>query len=80
MTKRDYKRIGEVAKRACNFGVETDYLTISMDIECLYHTLDIDKLLGFNDLNFSHDVFGIYRNLNRSTKQLENCFLPRCSK
>lgn len=42
--------------------------------------LRLDKLLHeFDDSNFIHDVAGIYRNLNRSSGKLENCFLPRCA-
>jgi len=39
--------------------------------------LKLQELLEADDFNFSHDIFGIRRHLNRETGQLENCFLPR---
>ena len=51
-----------------------------MDITAVHANgcrLDLDRLLAADDFNFSHDVFGIERHLNRQTGQLEDCFLPR---
>lgn len=42
--------------------------------------LDFDKLAGFDDFNMAHDLHGIRRNINTTTGELENCFLPRCAK
>ena len=42
--------------------------------------LDFDRLLGFPDFDFAHDIAGIHNNMNRETCKLENCFLPRCAK
>jgi hypothetical protein len=42
--------------------------------------LDFEKLVGFDDFNFAHDVFGIRRHLERETGQLLHCFLPRCAR
>jgi len=39
--------------------------------------LQLDDLLGAEDSDFAHDVFGIVCNLNRKTGRLENCFVPR---
>lgn len=39
--------------------------------------LDFDRLLVADDFNFSHDIAGIQRHLDRSTGQLTDCFLPR---
>lgn len=39
--------------------------------------LRLEELLKADDFNFAHDVFGIYRHINRDTGKLENCFLPR---
>lgn len=41
--------------------------------------LDLEKLLHADAFNFSHDVFGIARYINRNTGKLENCFVPRCA-
>ena len=80
LTENDYLKISRVAKRAKKIDPLKDYLTIVMDIECCYQDIDIDKLLSFDEFNFIHDVFGIYNHINRKTGELENCFLPRCSK
>lgn len=42
--------------------------------------MDFQKLLGADDFNFAHDVWGIRRKLNRTTGELEDFFLPRCAK
>ena len=34
-------------------------------------------MLAADDFNFGHDVFGIYRHLDRTTGKLMNCFVPR---
>lgn len=39
--------------------------------------LDLDRLISADDFNFSHDIAGIGRHLNRETGQLEDHFLPR---
>jgi hypothetical protein len=39
--------------------------------------LRLGELLGADDANFAHDVFGIRRHLNRETGKLEDCFCPR---
>jgi hypothetical protein len=41
--------------------------------------LDLDKLLTADDFNFSHDVFGIARHINRRTGEIEDFFVPRCA-
>lgn len=46
--------------------------------------LDLLRLLDADDFTFSHDVFGIYRHIDRDDNSptggmLLNCFLPRCA-
>lgn len=42
--------------------------------------LDFDKLLNkFDDFNFIHDIIGISNHMDRTTGQLQDCFLPRCA-
>lgn len=36
-------------------------------------------LIMVDNLDFCHDIGGIYTNFDRDTKQLENCFVPRCA-
>ena len=39
--------------------------------------LDLDRLLAADDFNFTHDVWGIHRHIDRTTGRLRDCFLPR---
>lgn len=39
--------------------------------------LKLEALLAADAFNFTHDITGIRRHINRTTGQLENCFLPR---
>ena len=57
-------------------------LDVLMDLENVNDVcrLDFDKLLAFGDIDFLHDMGGIWDHFNRVTKQLENGFDPRCSK
>lgn len=73
--------IVKIAKRATKeLGMQ--HITVVMDLEyCSKHEeLDLEKLLNFSPVDFAHDIYGINRNLNHATFQLENCFLPRCIK
>ena len=74
--------IGKVATRAMGTPSGLDSITIVMDLmTCVTkQPLDFNKLLGFCEEDFWHDIYGINRNLNHSTLELENCFLPRCAK
>lgn len=83
MDKTDFQKLSEIANKAISMGiVETDKLTLMMDLECVHDSigLRLDDMLECNDYNFSHDITGIQFHLNRQTKKLENCFLPRFSK
>lgn len=83
-SKPDIMLISKIAKRgilmAADFGVQTDRLEMVMDIEachCNGNPLDLAALLTAKDSDFSHDVFGIQRHINRVNGKLQNCFLPR---
>lgn len=69
----------KVANRANKiFGV--DRLTIIMDITyCIEGgcNLDLKALSDADEFNFRHDIVGIHNNLDRNTKKLNDCFLPR---
>lgn len=57
-------------------------LDMIMDIEAAHENcpLDLEKLLNADDPNFYHDIIGIFKNLDRKSKILENCFVPRMAK
>jgi len=55
---------------------------LTMDIEFADQDipLDFDGLLATDDGNFLHDITGIISNLNRDTKKLDHCWVPRHAK
>lgn len=73
-----------IIRRAKKLNLEdSEIQDLFMDLSathCNGTPLDFEKLLNFDDFNFAHDIYGIVANINRSTGQLDNCFLPRCSK
>ena len=60
----------------------TDKLDMMLDMEYANRDcpLKLQELLNADEFDFWHDIFGIYKNLNRQTKKLENCFVPRYAK
>ena len=73
--------IKKIAKRLNNPSY--DYLDLVMDLEAVHSNgcpLDFQKLLDFPDFDFSHDVYGIRKHIDRTTGTLTDCFCPRCSK
>lgn len=86
-TKEETKKISEVVKRALEIAFKNkktiDLIDLHMDIAACHLNgcaLDLDKLLGFDDFNFAHDVFGISGHIDRETGELKNSFLPRASR
>ena len=75
----DFPLVLLIAKRANEFAPDIPRLAIAMDIDCVHarHPLRIEELLAADDANFTHDVFGIMKHLNRETGELENFFVPR---
>ena len=80
--RKTFNLISKIADRAkaLDTSLSRDKLDWAMDIDAVHESigLDLEKLIGADDFNFAHDVFGIARHLNRETKELENHFLPRC--
>lgn len=76
----------EIARRAVKMakglGLKYDQMTAVMDIDACHsngNPLKLQELLAADDFNFGHDVFGIRRHIDRTTGQLQNCFVPRYS-
>lgn len=82
MTKEEMLTIVEIAKRAEEKGLLMfDRMSLIMDLENAHNqfNLRLDDFLKAEDLDFSHDIVGIQKNINRETKTVGNCFLPRYS-
>jgi hypothetical protein len=74
----------KIAKRAialaAKHDIELKQIDIMMDIDachCNGCPLKLVELLNASDFDFSHDVLGIRRHINRETGELIDCFLPR---
>ena len=80
--EEDAEIIVKIVERAENRHKDVDTLELMMDLTACHLNgcqLDLKALLGYDDFNFAHDVFGISKNICRNTGVLLNCFLPRCS-
>lgn len=78
------KLITKIAQRAYigldNLNLKQSFLTTKMDLKACHANgceLNFEKLLNFDYFDFSHDILGIIKNINRETGEIENCFLPR---
>lgn len=72
----------DIAKRAHEMFCHTNRPITHwvMDVENVHTNgtpLRLHELLAADKLDFAHDLGGIYQHLNRKTKQLRDCFLPR---
>jgi hypothetical protein len=83
LTDTEQEAVTDIAQRAKKkfdkMGVPRSVIDIEMDIQAAHADtpLKLEALATADDFNFSHDVMGIYRHLNRRTGKLEDCFLPR---
>lgn len=86
ITPEDMSLVGRIVRRWEDMhmrGPEVrpfDRSGATMDlIACHNHgcKLDLQALVDADDFDFSHDVYGINRHLNRKTGELTDCFLPR---
>lgn len=77
-TKR-FKKIASIARHwSPKLGVDT--LDLAMDIDAVdsLHSLRLDDMIADLDAgSVAHDVTGIWNNLDRKTKLLQNCWTPR---
>jgi hypothetical protein len=83
-TRDEALAIHKITKRALTIAKEQGYridgLEMDMDITACHLNgcaLDLGALADAPNFDFAHDVFGIRRHINRTTGQLEDCFLPR---
>jgi hypothetical protein len=90
-SKSEYSLAAEIAKRATELYEEVEgpvsqqqsasfHRSTLMDIIAVHANgcpLRLQELLRASRFEFSHDVFGIRRHLNRETGQLGDYFLPR---
>lgn len=87
VSKADHDWIVKIVDRASRLAAANNMpfpqRDIIMDITACHANgtpLKLQELYTADDFNFAHDVFGITKHINRSTGQLEDCFLPRFSR
>jgi hypothetical protein len=82
------KIIAQIADRAWNdlqaarHHDKFTWIDVMMDVSATHangNPLRLKKLLEADDFNFTHDILGIRRHLNRETGKLEDGFRPRFS-
>lgn len=81
-SKKDFALIEIVVNRAVSKDKLLDAKDLTMTIEAVHcngNKLDLPRLLAADDFNFTHDIYGMLRHVNRRTGKLEHCFVPRFS-
>lgn len=73
---RAQQMLAEFEKTA-HSGISGFLLTAAIKATAEANDLNLEKLLSFDDFNFSHDVFGLLRHSVLSG-ELTDCFWPRC--
>lgn len=76
------KIVGRIARNDERFHTAEQKLALQMDItacHCNGNRLRLEELLKAEDHHFTHDVYGIYNNIDRTTGTLKNHFTPRYS-
>lgn len=83
-SKEDHDLIKCIVKRAVDLwwdhGHRLDVMKLTMDITACHANgcpLKLADLYVAKDADFTHDIGGIMRHIDRSTGHLGDCFLPR---
>lgn len=79
----EMKLINDIAQRALACGYYDSPLLAIMDITAVHangNPLRLRELAQADAFNFSHDVIGIIRHLDRDTGKLTDHFRPRYSR
>lgn len=83
-TKSEFNIITQISRRGeylyKALGDEKPGWNLIMDVTACHANgcrLHLVQFLNGNELDFAHDIVGIYKHLNRKTGKLEDCFVPR---
>lgn len=87
VTGTEGRVIQEIAQRAMGLSIARRYdpftiMDIAMDVTACHangNPLRLEALRDADDFNFTHDVLGIRRHLDRNTGKLGDFFSPRFS-
>jgi len=61
------------------FGVHVTRIHMRMNLSAAHAVcpLDLARLAAADNFNFTHDIGGIEKHLNKTTGEIEDCFVPR---
>jgi hypothetical protein len=80
VTPADGVLLDRIVDRALSIFTDANPMNLTMDITACHANgcqLRLADLLSADDFNFTHDVGGISRGINRDTGKLEGFFVPR---
>lgn len=80
MTREEKQTIFDIAKRADEQGLlMSDRATLVLDLTIAHNQfkLNLNELLNADDENFTHDIVGIQKNVDRNKMEVANLFVPR---
>jgi hypothetical protein len=83
ITQLEFDSIDRIVKRAVFLFPDRNPGDVEMDlVACILGgcSLRLEDLELADDFNFTHDVLGIERHLDRHTFKLGDCFMPRFAK
>jgi len=81
-TKEEFEIIMQIVERTAAIYKDINRGTLTMDITATHANgcpLKLAELLAVPNSDFTHDIAGIVRHINRRTGKLEDFFLPRYS-
>lgn len=84
-TNEERRMIRRAVRRANKLGLifeAYDRAHCEMDLTATHANgspIDFDRLLAFDDFDFTHDITGIARHLDRTTGKLSDLFRPRAA-
>ena len=81
-SKKQFLMINKIIERAYKLElVASDRFTLYMDLEVAddIFNLRLDDFLNSDNGNFAHDICGIQNHIDRQTKTILDCFVPRFS-
>ncbi|HHA5789729.1 TPA: hypothetical protein ACOBID_001770 [Enterococcus faecium] len=82
MKKEELLDMFQIAERADNMGIMfLDRISLKMDLDIAHQAfnLRLKDLLNADDFNFTHDIVGIQKHIDRENKRMVDGFLPRYS-
>lgn len=82
ISREDSNIIQAILDREARSNRDFDRIGMSMDLQAVHETqtLNLQRLLDSDDIDFAHDVCGISYHIDRNTGKLTRCFLPRCQR